>query len=117
MKRIAIQQPLKTAASVDATVKAGLAKIKKDFERLMSKNYFDSIPLDEIQDFLESQSLSLLQEDNTKWSGLLLGREGRTNINVGLETENGFAPSRYYLALQWYKMEKGGKWEVNAYFS
>lgn len=118
MKRIALEQPLKSkAASVDATVKAGLAKIKRDFEKLMSKNYFDSVPLDEIQDLLEAQKLSLLQEDNTVWSGLLTGRQGRTNINIGLETPEGYSPSRYYLALQWYKMEGTGKWEVNAYFS
>ena len=119
MKRIAlVEQPLKSqAASVDATVKAGIAKIRRDFDKLTSKNYFDQIPLDEIQDLLESQKLSLLQEDNTKWSGLLVGRDGRANINIGLETGDGYSPSRYYMAIQWHKMDGTSKWEVNAYFS
>src|SRR4030043_104320 len=43
----------------------------------INTTYHSAIPLDRIFNSLEKRGLVPLQEDNTEWSGFLLGREGQ----------------------------------------
>jgi len=68
--------------------------------------YHDSIPLYGIFDVVERNIGMVVQEDGTRWSGLLLGEVGRADFKI--------ANFRYNLHLSWYKMGSG-RYEVVAY--
>lgn len=97
-------------------------KINKELQNLTSPNkYFFSIPLQEIKDILKKYDIVLLQEDNTEWSGWLLGNNSQTNFTLGnIKSKNseGFYSSykNCMLVLTWYKMQSG-KYEIVAYIS
>lgn len=79
----------------------------------LCKTYQKSVPLDHIADLAKSNGLSLLDEDGSEWSGLVTGREGRCQIDLGTST---MLPTKHVLNLQWYKMPSGN-FEINAYVS
>ena len=86
------------------------------------QRYFEQIPLKDIFDILKNNSLIALQEDNTPWSGFLIGRESNTTFPIAYEVSKD-AEGFYYpvenavLYLYWYKMEESGRYEVNAYIT
>ena len=102
-------------------------KMNVDIQKLLKPTYFHSIPLSDIFDILEKYGIVALQEDDTKWSGFLLGGVSRTEqVNFTL----GFMNTKYdlhgldtyqqvknaMLVLTYYKMGSG-KYEVIAYIS
>lgn len=75
--------------------------------------YWQSIPLQAIFDKCRNEGLNPVQEDGTDWEGFLLGRDGKTNIELR-DLKGG--PNRY-LSLSYHKMDVTGNWEVVAYVS
>lgn len=75
------------------------AKINRALDALC-KNYFDSIPVKEIQAILETYELKM--ED-----GIYCGREGESNEPIG----NGC-----WLRMTWYKLQSN-RFEIVAYVS
>lgn len=101
-----------------------ISKINKEIWKLMEPTYFKSIPLDDISAILAKHNLILLQEDDTEWSGWLMGGVNKTEqvyfdlgwLNSaydvhGLKTYEKITNSS--LALSYYKMQSG-KYEVLA---
>lgn len=81
----------------------------------------DDIPLSDIAEILRGNGLVLLQEDNTEWSGVLMGRDGQALIP--LATTNKIDPDGRYLeeldhvlSLSWHKYDTG-RYDVTAYIS
>jgi len=96
--------------------------IKKKINTKLTRldNYHDKIPLKDIQDILEQFDIIILQEDFTKWSGFLMGKEGQEYFDIG--PENSY-DGRFYqpydnisLALSWYTMPSG-KYEIVTYLT
>ena len=89
-----------------------------------NEGYFDKIPLRDICNILDSSNIIMLDEDNTEWSGLLLGREGRLKANLASKENRGgtdatptYTPySNTILIMTWYKMPSG-KYEIVVYVS
>lgn len=85
-----------------------------------SGNPIARIPLTDIDDILRSEGYLLVQEDGTKWAGILTGRDGKAKIDIGLlstEDENGiYEMVNSLLFLTWHKFDTG-RWEVIAYVS
>ena len=85
----------------------------------MGTTYHAEIPLGDIQKILEKYGLIMLQEDRTKWSGFLLGRNSQGFFDLGYK-ETADEDARYTridnttLNLSWYKMPSG-KYEIIAY--
>lgn len=101
-------------------------KIDKEIGDLLTpKNrtrYFKNIPLDDLFDILDKYGIVPLQEDNTKWSGMLVGREGKASIMLApkdtIDGQKMYTPfNNTMLILTWYKMEPSGKYEVISYLS
>lgn len=95
-------------------------KINSDLYPLTTK-YHNKIPLADVVKILAKYGLIMLQEDNTEWSGLLVGETGTQQmIDIGYkETKNGemYTPiENAALVLSWYKMPTG-RYEVNFYIS
>jgi len=98
--------------------------------------YFEQIPLQDIVDVLKNYNIIILQEDNTPWSGMLLGDEAsgifplayktpiEPSVFLGTEDESEVDESnKQYepiknaeLYLYWYKMESG-RYEINSYIT
>jgi hypothetical protein len=75
----------------------------------LGKNYFPSIPLTLIFMIVEMGFGSrIVDEDGTRWNGLLLGDNSHTTFKI----EN----RKYALFLSWYKMPSGN-YEIVAYVS
>lgn len=74
----------------------------------------DSIPLGGIFEAFEGRGVLVLQEDGTRWAGLLCGREGRVTFDLG--PEEGRVFSNAALVLMWHKFDTG-RYEVVAYVS
>ena len=102
-------------------------KMNAGITRILKPTYFKSIPLDEIFKVLEKNGIVVIQEDQTEWSGLLVGGVRRTemvNFNLGwkddYKTEHGskryMAIPNAVLVMTYYKMQSG-KYEVIAYVS
>lgn len=93
----------------------------------VSESYYSEIPLDDIDDNLRQRGFLLLQEDDTPWSGMLLGREGSALIPIGrlnqtkdVGGETGYQPiENAAISLSWYKDDKrrDSKYDVVAYLS
>jgi hypothetical protein len=96
--------------------------INRELHELMKPTYFAEIPLDDIFAVLEKNGVVPLQEDGTKWSGMLLGDDSHAYIELGMKsTEQDVHGLPAYtpvinttLALSWHKMNSG-KSEVLAY--
>lgn len=100
-------------------------KINKDLSDLTSPlyktKYFDKIPLQDIFNILNKYGLIPLQEDNTEWSGLLLGRQAEVNFEISpVDTKNEqdmYIPyENTMMRLSWYKMQSG-RYEIVCYLS
>lgn len=100
-------------------------KINASIQKLLKPTYFKQIPLDKIFKILEKNGIVPLQEDNTYWSGLLLGGSDKTQMvhfNLGWAKEykevHGMkmyqAIPNGVLTMTYYKMQSG-KFEVIAY--
>jgi hypothetical protein len=85
--------------------------------------YHDAIPLDKIFDVLKAHGIVPLQEDNTEWSGLLIGREGQMYLPIApfgsrspeKEFEHTYKPFKNAkLSISWYTMPSG-RYEVGAH--
>lgn len=83
---------------------------------------------DLIQDAMIKNGLVIVQEDNTKWSGIWSagkpGKENSETFHIAFLKDDGTDPnlmhdpiSNCLLAFQWYKGGDQGNWEVNAYLS
>lgn len=93
----------------------------------LPKSYYDEIPIDEIDQSLRKQGFLLLQEDDTPWSGMLTGREGRVLFTIGrlnetkdVAGETGYQPIKNAgVSLSWYKDDKrkDSKYDVVGYLS
>ena len=97
-------------------------RINTDITKLLKPTYFDKIPLQPLFDILEKHGLIVLQQDQTKWDGFLLGgtkKTERVQFDLGvkaLKDVGGTYPviTNAELQLSYYKMESG-KYEVIAY--
>lgn len=117
------------------------SKINRDLQKILKQTYFESIPLDQMFKVLDKHGIVPLQEDNTKWSGILTGGVKKTemvNINLGWKKipekdikKRGyegekitypnpkgqyFAVPNAVLVMTYYKMASG-KYEVIGYVS
>ena len=73
------------------------------------ENFFDSVPLDRIDNALEAHGFGMLDEDGEPWQGLLCGRDGRCIFDIGA--------SNAVLVLHWHKFDTTGRYEIVAYVS
>lgn len=82
--------------------------------------YFDKIPLKDILAILNRYGVVMLQEDNTPWSGLLLGNDYEDNFILApasFEKPANYVPyQNAMLRMSWHKMPSG-KYEIVAYVS
>jgi hypothetical protein len=104
------------------------SKAKKNINDMIApliKDYHNEIPLKDIFNVLSKHGVVPLQEDNTEWSGLLIGREGHTNFPIApfgtrspeKEFEHSYKPFKNAnLSLSWYKLESG-RYEVLSHVS
>ena len=73
----------------------------------VNKIYYPHIPLSLIFTIVENHTKSMIvQEDGTKWSGLLCGEDGTGNFAI--------ARRRYILRLMWHRMSSGN-YEIVSY--
>ena len=88
----------------------------------ISRKKYDTIPIDEIFDVVEKYGLVPLQEDNTRWEGMLLGENSNTYIPLAWKSsgveKDGY---KFYtplkntiLSISWYKFETG-RYEITTY--
>lgn len=102
-------------------------KINTQIQKFLKPTYFKSIPLDELFDILEKNGIKPIQEDNTEWSGWLLGGVKKTeqvhfNLAWKDEYERDQGMKRYkaiknaVLNMSYYKMQSGN-FEVISYVS
>jgi|TARA_Y100000310_G_scaffold163816_2_gene163623 hypothetical protein len=75
--------------------------------------YFNNIPLFDIFDIIENMDLVPVDEDGSRWEGMLTGEDGRATIELR-DSEDSFESLN--LNIQWHKMPTG-KYETNAYVS
>lgn len=91
----------------------------------VTESYYKEIPIEEIDTELRKRGFLLVQEDGTPWAGMLVGREGRTIMEIGrkndFEVRNGVKMHTILedvgVALSWYKDDKrrDSKYDVVAY--
>lgn len=102
-------------------------KIKSSINKELSSlgNFHTEIPLDRIFDILKKYGIIALQEDNTKWSGMLVGgaecgsektRDQAVNFPLAFDVNGEYLMARNYLNLSWCKMPSG-RYEIVTYFS
>ena len=100
-------------------------KINKQIQKFLKPIYFSDIPLDGIFDILDKFGIKAIQEDNTEWSGFLMGGSKQTEMvhfNLGWKDEyERVSGKKVYMAIQnavmtmtYYKMPSG-KFEIIAY--
>jgi hypothetical protein len=86
--------------------------------------WFDEIPLQQIFDIMEAHGVVPLQEDNTEWSGMLLGREAQITLPLAPKgtaeesaTDMEYTPFKNAtLHLSWYTMPSG-RYEILSHVS
>lgn len=95
-------------------------KINKELTDFTYNTYFSQIPLKDIENILKKYNIILLQEDYTKWSGILLGNHSSTTFEIADNTTidgNFYKPYKNcLLVLSWYKLESG-RYEILIYIS
>ena len=98
---------------------------KKQINKILyeiSKKKYDSIPLGDIFDAVEKYGLVPLQEDDTRWGGILCGNNEQIFITVGWKSsENEKDGCKFYepikttvLNISWYKFTNG-RYEITTY--
>lgn len=108
-----------TGMKMDASSKR---KASNAIAKYASKNYFStpSDPVTAADDALRAVGYRLVQEDGTDFSAIFTGREGRASIRISPVDAPDSPKSMVnntMLAVQWYKMDKSNKYEVNMYLS
>jgi len=96
--------------------------LNKAVNKAVSKNYYDEIPLTDIDNALRSEGYLLLQEDNTAWSGFLTGDDSGSTFTIGklankvkLHGKDTYSEvENSGLRMTWYKMSSG-KYEIVKY--
>lgn len=58
-------------------------KASKIVQNILKPTYFSEIPLQTLMNELKEIGIVVLQEDNTEWSGFLLGSSSRASFNIG----------------------------------
>jgi len=102
-------------------------------QNILKPTYFkEGVPLDEIADALRDMGITMIMEDNTEWSGFLVGSTGEAFIRLAPTTTSVFGNSWcnkniiFYepydntgLLITWYKCEsrRYEKFEVIGYIS
>lgn len=89
------------------------AKERKNINKRLSSidTYCESIPIGTIEEIITEESgYILLNEDNTHFSAIFCGREGRADISIGHYDGAIFD----MLHLSWYKMSSG-RYEIVSY--
>jgi hypothetical protein len=74
----------------------------------LTTHYYLAIPLDIIFSIVEKHAGMVIQEDGTKWSGILCGENGSGRFAI--------KNSKLILYLGWYQMPSGN-YEITAYVS
>ncbi len=103
-------------------------QVSKEVYPILKQSFFkDGVPLAELFLALSRCDVVALQEDNTEWSGMLCGSEGRALITLASKqsgVDNGgymiYTPfENAGLCLSWYWMEgvSGKRCEVVGYIS
>ena len=93
-------------------------KINAELHPIGAK-YHNQIPFGDISDILKKYGLVVLQEDRTKWSGFLTGRDGNDTFDLGY-AESSDDDGQYTvidnsrLVMSWYKMSSG-RYEIVVY--
>jgi hypothetical protein len=89
--------------------------LNRDLKRFLSPDgkteYFNHIPLSDIFDIIEGVGLVPVDEDGSRWEGMLAGEDGRATIEL-IDSEDSFKSLNMHI--QWHKMQSG-KYEINAY--
>jgi len=121
-----ITQKIYKRNRLDTTTREVLNKQLYDLTTPEHKTrFFNSIPLQDIINILSTQGLVILQEDNTEWQGMLLGRSESASFEIASvdtaqkqEFGTTYTPiSNAQLILQWHKMDNTGNYEINTYVS
>lgn len=78
--------------------------------------YFDKIPLRDIMDILTRNGVIMLQEDNTPWSGFLVGDDAEDSFTLApITSDPQYVPfTNAVLRLSWHKMPSG-RYEIVTY--
>ena len=117
------------------------SKMNRELTKVLKQTYFEAIPLDKMFKVLDKYGLVPLQEDNTKWSGILTGgtkkteevnfplgwkkmpekdikKRGYEGSKITYPNSNGqyFAVPNALLRMTYYKMQSG-KYEVIGYIT
>ena len=89
----------------------------------ITQGYHDKIPLQGLFDALKNIGIEAVQEDGTKWTGMLMGGKecghpeaAKQRANIDLVRIQGRTPLNNSLFLTWCKMQSG-KYEVVSYVS
>lgn len=83
------------------------ARINKSLS-VLNRVYHEAIPMGDIFEVIRRFDGEPMDEDGSKWSGILCGDEGTARIAIsGL---------RCTLMVQWFRMQSG-RYELNAYVS
>jgi hypothetical protein len=90
-------------------------KVSNEIASLSSGKYYDEIPLGDVSDILAKYGIVMLQEDNTRWAGWLIGREGQATMTLApISSKSGDGDDPFYtpysnvgIHMSWYKMESG----------
>lgn len=100
--------------------------MNKELGKISKQIYFDSIPLTQIFAILRKYGVVAVQEDQTEWSGFLVGGRDKTEqvyfdvADLSMMDEQGRYPNVYSntrLALSYYKMPNSGKYEIVTYMT
>lgn len=98
-------------------------KVNKDLHAL--GNFHVQIPLEQIFKIINDVGIIPLQEDNTPWSGMLIGgaecgseetKNQVVNFSLAINIGDKFVVSNNSLSLSWCKMPSG-KYEIVTYLS
>ena len=87
-------------------------KVNKAVGVVVDPTYFNEIPLADIMGAIENHGYLVVDEEHTRWSGWLCGREGQALFNI-LSKETGKLDNSS-LRLSWCTMASG-RYEVLAY--
>jgi len=101
-----------------------IENINQKITTLTYNKYLERVPLVDIFHIIHDEGYVPLQEDDTEWSGFLVGPEGRAHIILGDSEsfvmgdygEPIYVPLNLSLNITWYRMESG-RYEVVAYVS
>lgn len=99
--------------------------LQNEVHRILKPTYFEQIPLKDIFDVFAANGVMAVQEDGTKWSGMLVGGKGcgedgaesqRADIELAIKNGPWWKITTSALSITWCKMPSG-KMEVIGYIS